>query len=76
MAVKGSAGVRVARAWAVATRAAGARAGSAAVLPGPAEKEHEAVIVLQHWRPDRINKGDSGGISGLWPWRLEGGKLA
>ncbi len=70
-----SAGVGVARARAVAIRVAGARAGSVAVPPGLAEREHGAVMAVQHWWPDRVNEGDGGGVPGLWRWRLVDGKL-
>jgi hypothetical protein len=75
-AARGLAGVWVARPRAVAIRVAGDRAGSAAVPPGLAEREHGAVMALRHWWPDRVDKGDGGGIPGLWRWRLVDGKLA
>jgi hypothetical protein len=60
----GSAGVGVARARAVAIRAAGARAGSVVVPPGLDEREHGAAMALQHWWPDSVDQGKGGGSPG------------
>jgi hypothetical protein len=65
----------VARARAVAIQVAGAQAGSAAVPPELAEREHGAVMAVQHWWPDRVDEGDGGGVPGLWQRRLVDGKL-
>jgi hypothetical protein len=62
VAARGSAKIQVERAQAVVARVAGARAGSAMVLPGLAETEHRAAIALQHWQPDRVDEGDGGGV--------------
>jgi phage shock protein PspC (stress-responsive transcriptional regulator) len=32
-------------------------------------------IALQHWRPDRVDEGVCGGVSGLWRWKLALGRL-
>jgi hypothetical protein len=52
--------------WAEAVRPAGARAGS---------EVHGMASALQHWRPDRIDGGICGGVSGLRRWWLALGKL-
>jgi hypothetical protein len=67
VAARGSAGVRVARARAVAIRVAGARAGSAAVPLGLAENfKHGAAMALQLCLPDHVSEGAGGGVPGLW----------
>ncbi len=73
-AARRSAGVRVARARAVAIWVAGARDGSVAVPLGLAEREHRAVMAMQHWWPDRIDEGDGSSIPRLWRRRLVDGK--
>jgi hypothetical protein len=52
---------RAAMVWAEAVRLAGARAGSEVLWMANA---------LQHWRPDPVNKGVCGSVSGLRRWRL------
>jgi hypothetical protein len=49
-----------------AVRPAGARAGSEVLGTASAQ---------QHWRPDRVDEGVCGGVSGLWRWKLALGRL-
>jgi hypothetical protein len=53
-------------AMAEAVRPAGARAGSEVLGTASA---------LKHWRPDRVDEGVCGGVSGLWRWQLALGRL-
>jgi hypothetical protein len=64
--VRGQAKSRAAMAMAVWL--AGARAGSEVLGTASA---------LQHWRPDSVDEGVCGGVSGLWRWwwQLALGKL-
>jgi hypothetical protein len=58
--------ILVARAWAQAALAAGARAGSMADPKGLACER-----ALQHCQPDRVDEGDGGGgVLGLRRWRF------
>jgi hypothetical protein len=58
---RGLAKSRAATAMAEAVRPAGARAGSEVLGTASA---------LQHWRPDCVDEGVCGGVSGLWRWQL------
>ncbi len=64
--VRGLAKSLAAMAMAEAARPAGARAGSEVLGTAGAQ---------QHWRPDRVDEGVCGGVSGLWRWKLALGRL-
>jgi hypothetical protein len=54
-----------------------AMAGAEAVRPAGAWARSEVLgtaKALQHWRPDRVDEGVCGGVSGLRRWRLALGK--
>ncbi len=63
---RGLAKSRAAMAMAEAARPAGARAGSEVL---------GTAIALQRWRPDRVDEGVCGSVSGLWRWKLALGML-
>jgi hypothetical protein len=73
--VRGPAGTLVARAWAWAARAAGARARSVVEPLGLAGERYKAAVALQRWQPGCVDKGNGGGgVSRLRRRRLESDK--